>query len=324
LQTIVNDFEANIVDRLVDVNQNIVFGKFIGDKSLPIETLTDVFKKRIKEKIVKGEAHRYALLSKDEREATGLVAVENSDWDTQHFGVGIGRFAVCLFDSEVSLEQRASLLHEAAGDCKLAMISARIGVQDIRTIQALESEGAVLTDVLLTFRSDVSSTRLIPVSPKVDISRAREEDAKELSRMGHNLFSIDRFHCDPRLPKSKSDELYQKWVLNSLHNMADAVLVARKEDRVLGFITCKIEHLSKDCRYGLINLIGVDSTYQRQGIGSMLLCSAFMWFADRVDSVYVGTQAANFGAVRLYEKCGFQHVFSEATLHLWSREFLTG
>jgi ribosomal protein S18 acetylase RimI-like enzyme len=324
LQTIVNDFEADIVDRLVDVNKDIMLWKFIGDKNLPIETLTRVLTARIKEKIVEDKGYRYALLSKDERQATGFVVVENSDWDARHFGVGIGRFTVCLFDSDVSLEQRASLFHEAAGDCKLAMISARIGVQDIRTIQALESEGAVLTDVLLTFRSDVSSPRLIPVSPKVDISQAREEDTEELRRLGYGLFSIDRFHCDPWLPRSKSDELYQKWVLNSLHHMADAVLVARKDNRALGFITCKIEHLSKDCRYGLIDLIGVDSTYQKQGIGSMLLCSAFMWFADRVDSVYVGTQAANSGAVRLYEKCGFQHVSSEATLHLWSREFLTG
>lgn len=324
MQAISADFDVSVVDQIVDVNREIVFGKFIGDKSLSVETLSKVFRERIKDKIVKGRAHGCTLFGRDGKKATGLVVVENADWDTQHFGVDIGRFAVSLFDSQVSLGQRASLFRQAAGHSKFAMISGRTSLRDIRTIQALESEGAVLTDVLLTFRSDTNSLGSISVSRKVEISNAREEETGELSHLGHSIFTIDRFHCDPRLPKSRSDELYREWVLNSLRGLADTVLVARKDNRVVGFVTCKVEDVAENCRYGVIDLIGVDSRYRGQGIGHRLLHSALMWFADRVESVYVGTQAANTGAVSLYEKCGFQYVFSEATLHLWSRGFLTG
>jgi hypothetical protein len=44
---------------------------------------------------------------------------------------------------------------------------------------------------------------------------------------------------------------------------------------------------------------------------------ALKWFSSKVNSVYVGTQATNIPAVRLYETFGFKLVESEATFHIW-------
>jgi len=67
-------------------------------------------------------------------------------------------------------------------------------------------------------------------------------------------------------------------------------------------------------------LVGVHPFYQGQGVASLLVNASLEWFKGKVGSAYVGTQAANDRAVRVYEKSGFRHVSSEASLHLWSTQ----
>ena len=131
------------------------------------------------------------------------------------------------------------------------------------------------------------------------------------------IFTIDRFHSDPSLPREKSDQLYSEWVANSFRGLADIVIVARNGDEPVGFITCKVGRVASDFKYGVFDLVGVEPSEAGRGVGSALVHSALEWFATRVPSVYVGTQAANNRAVKLYERAGFRHVCSEASLHLW-------
>ena len=81
---------------------------------------------------------------------------------------------------------------------------------------------------------------------------------------------------------------------------------------------CKIDRVGNTLRFGVIDLVGVDPAFSGLGVGKDLVISALQWFKSRVESVYVGTQASNSRAVRLYERTGFLQANSEATLHLWS------
>jgi ribosomal protein S18 acetylase RimI-like enzyme len=94
-------------------------------------------------------------------------------------------------------------------------------------------------------------------------------------------------------------------------------LVARKKNQVLGFITCKVEGSNGGLSRGVIDLVGVGTGLEGRGVGACLVGEALKWFSSRTKTVQVGTQAANIGAARLYEKMGFRMVSSEATLHLW-------
>ena len=85
----------------------------------------------------------------------------------------------------------------------------------------------------------------------------------------------------------------------------------------MGSEMCIRDSLTSDYNYGIIDLVGVSEDYRGKGIGSLLVSKALKWFSNYTNSVYVGTQAANIPAIRLYEKMGFHQVFSEATLHLW-------
>ena len=120
----------------------------------------------------------------------------------------------------------------------------------------------------------------------------------------------------PNIEYEKAEKIYVRWIKNSIHGYVDKIFVIKENKKVLGYITCKLISISKKL-YGLIDLIAVDKRFRGKGIGTYLIEGALKWFAARVKSVYVATQASNIEAIRLYEKHGFRMVNSEVTLHNW-------
>jgi len=307
------------IRQLIGLHEAYAAGKLYRDRHLPQDIVLDYISESVESKISQGKAKAKGLLAKKPHRALGLVVSENADWDTTHFGKRMGKMTLAIFDDTVGHAQRSKLIRDSFEDSELDMVTARVNLGDFATIHALEAEGAILTDVLFSFRFDTTSSNAIITGSKEEIGLARRNDAKALIKLGGSVFTIDRFHADPHIPSKASDQLYSKWVANSLRGLADVVLVARVHEEIAGFITCKLHQINEDCKYGVIDLVAVSPSYRGKGIGSHLVRSALDWFRPRVPTVYVGTQGANLGAIRLYEKSGFSHVCSEATLHLWSQ-----
>jgi len=309
--------KKQITDLLIQ-NEDYLLNKFSGDTNIPTDKiLAHVFNDVI-ERVSNPDSVAEGLLDNEQGTATGLVVGEFAQWDSEQFGQNMGKIVLALFDPTTGLETRARTVRSVVKRLGTRMVSARISLKDLKTIQALESEGALLTDVLLTLRFEFDDFKPALRSKGIVVDSAKQDDESELKRLGTNVFTADRFHGDSRLSRSKSDKAYGKWVSNSLHGLADIVLVARRDSQVIGFITCKVDNAVDDCNFGVIDLVGVNPSYSGLGVGYDLVGSALQWFETRVGSVYVGTQASNSRAVRLYEKSGFKHVNSEATLHLWS------
>ncbi len=75
-------------------------------------------------------------------------------------------------------------------------------------------------------------------------------------------------------------------------------------------------------KYGVIDLFAVSPSQQGKQIGTGLAKAALEWFSERVDSVFVGTQADNVASIRTYEKVGFNMLRTELTYHKWLDETL--
>src|SRR2546428_5029083 len=304
--------------QLITHNEAAVLGRLSGDKNIPRERVIDSLVENVGIRISKGNALAQTVTDEKSGILVGIAIAEKAAWDSEHFDRKMGKISLAVFDSTVGQEQRLAAFGAIAKKAELNMISARVNLNDLCTIHALERLGAILTDILLTFRFDLAVHIPSPHFPKMKVSPAEEMEAEELGLLGGRIFQVDRFHGDPNLPSSKSDELYSKWVSNCVNGLADTVLVARDNDRIAGFITCKIERIGPDCKVGVVDLVGVDPSYGGRGVGSDLISAALRWFSGKARSVYVGTQAANLRAVRLYERSRFIHASSEATLHLWS------
>jgi len=314
-----SSFDFHDVYNLVKASRDITLGKLRFDNNLPKDMVFQSLISDLKEMMQEGVL-KLALIDESEV-VNGFAFVEKSNWDSSHFRMEVGKLRLAVFNAEVQINDRRLLIRgikDLAFSKGFDIIFARVPLEDMRTIHSIELEGGILTDVLLTFYIDLTQGfEVKETESDIEVTSASQDDKQILMRMAEDIFKIDHFHADPNLPSSKCDELYAKWVANCIDGLTDVVLMAKKGDDVIGFITCKVEHLTSDYNYGIIDLVGVGEGYRGKGIGSLLVSEALKWFSNHTNSVYVGTQAANIPAVRLYEKMGFHQVFSEATLHLW-------
>ncbi len=304
---------------LVGLNANYLLEKYARENGILKNDSLARLIDEINERLSKPSVVADSVFDEERGIITGLVVGEPAPWESGLFEGNIGKIVLSLFEPETKPVYRARILRSVIDQLQARMVSARVSLRDFRTIRALELEGANLADVLLTYRFDLSRGQP-SLQSSIEVGPAQESDEPELKRLGRTIFTLDRFHNDERLPYSKSDEAHERWVSNSLHGLADAVLVARRGVEAIGFITCKIGNIGNGFKHGIIELIGVSPSYSGQGLGKHLVRHALRWFADvaNVCSVYVGTQASNSQAVRMYERTGFTHVFSEATFHIWS------
>lgn len=323
---ICQNIKFNALKNILKNNKKQILKKFIYDENIPLEAFYVSFMKRLKNLLNKN-VFTMAMALKNSGHVDGFLLVENSPWDSNHFGINIGKMRLALFNPNIDFEGRRYLFRnmmDKAASQGLDLITCRVDFNDLQTVHALEKEGGMLADILLTFYINLNNANYardyfesVKSTLNFDIATADVADTEALSQIGRETFENDHFHSDHRLPKEKCDELYANWISNSVKGNADKVFVAKKYNMPIGFIACKIEKVNDKYCYGVIDLIGVNKEFQGMGAGSSLVTEALKWFSRYTASVYVGTQAQNTQAIRLYENKGFRHVFSEATLHLW-------
>lgn len=261
----------------------------------------------------------------------GVIVAKKSIWDTDRFGFGIGKIRGVIvsdiLNGQNDLDAKKSLIKACLTWMKrnkMKCVITRVNVDSVNDIVAYEQNGFQLADVLVTFHLNVGSvnpTSDLRSSGLITIRPSRAEDEMMLIEIARSAFTDDHFHRDSRFPKQKSDELFAKWVYNCCHGSADMVLVAAGEkEEPYGFITCKIEQIGREIKYGVIDLVAVSPLHQGKGVGTQLVREAIRWFAQNVQSIFVGTQANNMASIRTYEKVGFRLLRTELTFHKWFQE----
>jgi len=266
------------------------------------------------------------LISDDD--VFGAVVANKSPWDSNHFGFGVGKIS-CLVVSDVLkrqdiVEAREVLIKSCVKwmrQNEVKCVVARVDLDSLNDILAYDRNDFQLADVLVTFHVNVNTLDLTlnsQPSESVIIRPSLPQDKGKLEEIARASFTKDHFHRDPNFPKDKSDELFARWVYHSCQDLADVVLVAvGKDEEPCGFITCKIEQVGRDSKYGVIDLVAVSPSRHSRGIGTQLVSEAVRWFAENVESVFVGTQANNIASIGVYEKVGFRLLNTQLTLHKW-------
>ena len=286
------------------------------DKSSLITQLNDSYSSETK----------YSIAAKEVDEIVGVAIFERLKWDTEHFGINIGRINEIIAWEEgyrKELAVKDEMLRFIDKKCvkdEIACVYCRVDINDFSSIHSLESNGFRMVDVLATFCFDYRKSKALqelhqkkrPFINEITVRPWEEGDLEKLGNIASSSYIYDRFHSDPMFPKDKSDKFHEKWIVNCCNSLADEVLVATSDDELLGFITCKVKGAK-----GLIDMVGVSKDMQKKGTGAMLVNTALEWFKDRVDVVEVGTQNRNIPAMKLYINAGFMHISSKLTFHRW-------
>lgn len=252
---------------------------------------------------------------------TGILSWAEALWDSQQLGIKMARInRIICQNSSVTRK----LLDSVVKKCRLKNIKYlfyRLNADDLSTLSILKEAGFQVQDVIVKLCFDVRSLR--GVSGKnnfILIRSAKSKDLPLLRKIARTSFIYDRFHSDSKLSKKRSDELHAAWISNSFRGLADIVLVAELNKKVVGFITCKVDKLSKrklPLSFGVIDLVAVGKNVQGRGIGQVLVSGALDWFRDKVDIVEVGTQVTNYTALHLYQKVGFKIILASFSLRKW-------
>jgi ribosomal protein S18 acetylase RimI-like enzyme len=190
---------------------------------------------------------------------------------------------------------------------------AKIKAENIAKVSQLADAGFRVVDTALTFDRPVSGPQASPRGPLIRFSRPQDREA--VSRIAGRSFRFSRFHLDALFPKLLADSIKSSWAGNYFEGKrGDGMVVAERNSVVVGFL----QLLWSEPGCLVVDLIGLDSAWQGQGIGrDMILYAALHGTGDgRVPSAMkVGTQAANTPSVRLYESLGFRLTSAHYVMH---------
>jgi len=296
------------------------YGRRVGE-----EALQQLFLARVQASI-KSSAHS-ALWVPGSDGAQGLAVWTPLAWDSQQLGVGAGRleYLIASGDYKNQYATKEVLLRAVLKTCAdqgIQHFTARVHASDLSTVHLLEQYGFITVDGILTFSLDIMDVHWPSPPAGLEIRLSRPEDIEPIKAIARSSYVCGRFHSDPCIPKTVADELHAAWLENScLGKVADAVVVAAENSRILGYVTCKIDRQTAEyfgLTIGTIVLVATAADARGRGVARAITYGALNWFRDQgVQIVEVGTQLRNIPASRLYESCGFRLVASHLSLRKW-------
>ena len=256
---------------------------------------------------------------------TGLAVLQPLDWDSRVLGFGAARLELLVAAPPgASMAVADALLARAVAEAErrgLRHISSRVDAADAAAVQGLEMRGFVNVDALLTFQAGVEEVAACAPIPGVVLRRGSVLDAPLVGEMAAASFRHGRFHSDFAIPAEAAAAVYRTWAAACCEGTAaDAVIVATLDDRLAGFVACRVVpetavHLQRPT--GTIPLIATAGSARGRGIGRALVAAAAGWCREHdLVSVDVGTQLSNVAAARLYEGCGFRLVAGSLSFRL--------
>jgi len=227
-------------------------------------------------------------------------------WDSEFFGHRIARVTAPRLNTDTTA-QLISWCSSEQIECLYLLASP----DDVNTIRLAEENGFRFVDIRMTYERSLVAQECQPEGIRI----VKPTDIPYLKRLAGQSFAGSRFYNDSHFAKQKCDELYATWLERSCSGYASAVLIAEREDRPAGFITCSLQGSNE----GAIGLLAVDREFQGTGVGRALVTAALRYFFDHeMTRATVVTQGSNTASQRLYQRCGFVARSVQIWYHRWS------
>ena len=253
-------------------------------------------------------AERFEATLVEDSRVSAIAAGSILDWDSRMFGITAARLDRFTATGPPKGERLQTVLSAFLEKCRergVQHLTARVGAEELDAIHTLERNEFELLDGVQTFSMRLESRPPDPLAGDFTIRLSQPGDEEQVAAIARTAYVYDRFHADSMLSAEQADRAHEEWMRNSCRGVAaDAVFVAVRGDRVLGYVTCKID---RDPLAGVIVLVATLKEFRGQGIARQTTQRALQWFWDQdVRGVEVGTQLRNVGAGRVYENAGFR------------------
>lgn len=241
------------------------------------------------------------------------VVVLHDAFDSENFDLKIGRVAEAAAHGAAGYAELLGVVRRRTEAMGYDQLLRRTSTNSLEEIWALGHAGYELMDVGVTFARALDEPIEVPGYDDLVVRLATDKDLDEIiPAMVADPWG-GRYDADPMYPDHKVQGLRDRWLRNSLHGRADAVLVGEMEGRPAGYVTCLLDDQTGE---GEIDLVGTVPEFRGRRVAGRVLQHAVAWFSTRTRFVTVRTQANNFAATALYEKGGFTLYQSDLTFRL--------
>ena len=174
----------------------------------------------------------------------------------------------------------------------------RIDQNDTESIEHAIEDGFDYVDDLLTYELNVPAFA-------IHIRRGQDSDIGGSIQIAQQELTHSRLYADTRIPPEVAASVYAERVRYAFATAT--VFVACHRSAIIGFASLRDSE---------IELIAVDSKYQRCGVGRQLIDACIeACHADGSEILKVKTQRRNYRARSFYEKLGFSRTKVERDFH---------
>ena len=194
-----------------------------------------------------------------------------------------------------------------------SMVVVRLEASCATAIRSLEQAGFRRVEQYLQYCYPLLNT-----PPRYDgnhINRMSDEDLHAVERLAERSFSCSRFHMDDFIPTAIANETRRIWARDACLERSNVVFVARAGVTITGFLVCR-QRADGGRTAGCLDLMAVDPSMRRQGIGVALTCVFLSHCRENgYHQAVVGTQSHNLASNALYRKTGFRVSKTYVTYH---------
>jgi len=236
-----------------------------------------------------------------------LINILNDKFLSEILNKDVFQVQLCIEDnqsvnSDIDLNLLNSYLKQNV------FIYIKVPSQHIQIVQLFEKVGFRIVDTNVSYEKKVKLSPIEPVNHNLRFSILK--DKQQVCLIAKNNFIFSRFHQDRFFSKNISDNIKLKWTENFfLGNRGNSMIVAYNNDTIMGFLLL----ILKD-KVIIVDLIAVDSQFQKQGIGKNMIQYAENNLKD-FELIKVGTQIINRPSISLYENMGFKITSASYVLH---------
>ncbi|MBD5272014.1 MAG: GNAT family N-acetyltransferase [Bacteroides sp.] len=226
------------------------------------------------------------------------------DWDTDFFQRKIASINGCEVDEEL-IDNAIHKLFKQGIECIYLIMRKPFNT---------EKYDIVLADRKRTYIHSIPEYKELKYLEEITIqSPIYDGNSSDLYGLAIQSGEYSRFKVDTHFSTLEFENLYKKWVDNSVNgDFADYVIVAM-DSLPRGLITGKI-YSDKI----IIGLFATDHCYRGRGIGSLLMQKILNEAADKSLKVEVVTQADNRHACTFYENFDFKMADEIYIYHIWN------
>jgi len=237
--------------------------------------------------------------------------VSLSPLDTDRFGVVVAR------TNQASQENLPEIIR-FCNENQVKLLISRCSTKDIKSVHAMQAKGFLLMDTLVYLHKDLRDYSPQAHSSELTIRWFRPEDIQQIVEVARKSFSVysGHYNVDTRLDPKAAAEVYASWAERCCldPSVADCVLVAESENKILGFRAIRIN----SPKQADFILAAVAHEARNKGIYRSFVIEGLRWCKEiGIEEVLVSTLLVNIPIQKACEKLGFTAHSSFYTFHKW-------